>query len=246
MAPEIDVTGRVTGQEGALILTARRQTPFDGLVQCGVGSVPRGCLKGHLFNPGPALWVFMGPFWQRQNGGARRLRDFLRAHQWHGRQRGVSGRHASGGAGANPIQHHWLQQRWRGTGLIFPWRRRLFPTGRNGLTCNSGIWTCSAISSSIVWRRWPTSAPRGHTSPCSTNIMHCTRCRPRKTHSCPASLSPTTSATLRAGRAPHTQLHSEWPEGDRPTGHQPGHCLRERSESVSSVLQPRFPAARGA
>ncbi len=64
VAPEIDVTGRVTGQEGALIIPPPPTTitPFDGLVQCGVGSVPRGCLKGHLFNPAPRFGFSWDPF----------------------------------------------------------------------------------------------------------------------------------------------------------------------------------------
>jgi hypothetical protein len=62
IAPRIDVTGNTTGQEGALILTPST-TPFDGIVQCGLGGIPRGCLKGHLFNPAPRLgfaWDPMG------------------------------------------------------------------------------------------------------------------------------------------------------------------------------------------
>jgi Carboxypeptidase regulatory-like domain/TonB-dependent Receptor Plug Domain len=29
--------------------------PFDGIVQCGSDGTPRGCLKGHLFNPAPRV-----------------------------------------------------------------------------------------------------------------------------------------------------------------------------------------------
>ena len=29
--------------------------PFNGLVQCGVGGIPRGCATGHLFNPAPRI-----------------------------------------------------------------------------------------------------------------------------------------------------------------------------------------------
>lgn len=61
IAPEIDVTGNKTGQEGALILTPGT-TAFDGIVQCGVGVVPRGCLNGHLFNPAPRLGFSWDPF----------------------------------------------------------------------------------------------------------------------------------------------------------------------------------------
>jgi hypothetical protein len=59
-APQID-DGSVTGVEGALLVTSGT-TPFDGMVQCGVGGVPRGCLKGHLFNPAPRLGFAWDPF----------------------------------------------------------------------------------------------------------------------------------------------------------------------------------------
>jgi hypothetical protein len=58
-APKID-DGSVTGVEGVL-LTSPGTTPFDGMVQCGVGGVPRGCLKGHLFNPAPRLGFAWDP-----------------------------------------------------------------------------------------------------------------------------------------------------------------------------------------
>lgn len=60
-APQIDDGSGPTGVEGALILTPGT-TPFDGIAQCGLGSVPRGCLKGHLFNPAPRLGFSWDPF----------------------------------------------------------------------------------------------------------------------------------------------------------------------------------------
>jgi Carboxypeptidase regulatory-like domain/TonB-dependent Receptor Plug Domain len=59
-AAQIDVDGSVTGQVGALI--PGTGTAFDGIAQCGIGSVPRGCLKGHLFNPAPRLGFAWDPF----------------------------------------------------------------------------------------------------------------------------------------------------------------------------------------
>jgi hypothetical protein len=81
IAPAIDVTGNKTGEAGALILTPTT-TPFDGVVTCGVGLVPRGCLNGHLFNPAPrvgfswdplgngkmAIRAGYGIFWEHTNG----------------------------------------------------------------------------------------------------------------------------------------------------------------------------------
>ena len=58
-APQLDIDGSVTGQLGALIPGAGN--PFDGMVQCGVAGVPRGCLSGHLFNPAPRLGFSWDP-----------------------------------------------------------------------------------------------------------------------------------------------------------------------------------------
>jgi hypothetical protein len=60
-APQIDVDGSVTGQEGALILTPQTSA-FDGVVQCGSGGVPIACMKGHLFNPAPRIGFAWDPF----------------------------------------------------------------------------------------------------------------------------------------------------------------------------------------
>jgi len=35
--------------------------PFDGIVQCGVGGVPSGCMVGHLFNPAPRIGFAYDP-----------------------------------------------------------------------------------------------------------------------------------------------------------------------------------------
>ena len=59
-APQIDINGTVTGQSGAIIPGSGN--PFTGLVQCGVGGVPAGCMKGHLFNPAPRIGFAYDPF----------------------------------------------------------------------------------------------------------------------------------------------------------------------------------------
>ena len=81
-APAIDdANGTVTGVPGALIPSATAN-PFDGIVQCGgkggTGSIPAavltafpsatvagssfpGCVKGHLFNPGPRIGFAFDP-----------------------------------------------------------------------------------------------------------------------------------------------------------------------------------------
>jgi len=59
-APQLDIDGSVTGQSGAII--PNTGNPYDGIVQCGVGGVPRGCMKGHLFNPAPRIGFAFDPF----------------------------------------------------------------------------------------------------------------------------------------------------------------------------------------
>ena len=59
-APQIDVTGSITGQAGALVPGVGN--PFDGMVQCGANGLPSGCLKGHLFNPAPRVGFAYDPF----------------------------------------------------------------------------------------------------------------------------------------------------------------------------------------
>ncbi len=59
-APQIDITGSVTGQAGAIIPGSGN--PYTGIVQCGVNGVPAGCMKGHLFNPAPRVGFAFDPF----------------------------------------------------------------------------------------------------------------------------------------------------------------------------------------
>lgn len=61
IAPAIDVTGNITGQEGALI-SAPGKSPFDGMVQCGAPGVARGCVTARFVNPAPRLGFAWDPF----------------------------------------------------------------------------------------------------------------------------------------------------------------------------------------
>ena len=59
-APLIDnANGDATGQAGAIV--PGTGDPFNGMVQCGVGGVPIGCMKGHLFNAAPRLGFAFDP-----------------------------------------------------------------------------------------------------------------------------------------------------------------------------------------
>jgi hypothetical protein len=59
-APQIDLTGDITGGAGFLIPGSG--DPFNGLVQCGKNSIPVGCMGGHLFNPAPRFGFAWDPF----------------------------------------------------------------------------------------------------------------------------------------------------------------------------------------
>ena len=67
-APQLDIDGSATGQIGALIPGVGN--PFDGMQQCGLSGLPRGCLKGHLFNPAPRL----GFSWDPEGNGKMAVR----------------------------------------------------------------------------------------------------------------------------------------------------------------------------
>jgi hypothetical protein len=58
-APQIDLTGAITGVAGALVPGVGNQ--FDGVETCGVGGFPVGCMKGHLFNTAPRFGFAWDP-----------------------------------------------------------------------------------------------------------------------------------------------------------------------------------------
>lgn len=59
-APQVDDgNGTLTGQPGAIV--PGTGDPFNGMVQCGKGGVPVGCMKGHLFNPAPRIGFAFDP-----------------------------------------------------------------------------------------------------------------------------------------------------------------------------------------
>lgn len=60
IAPTIRGNNSSTGPEGSLNVKPGTSA-YDGVVQCGIGAVPRGCLNGHLFNPGPRVGFAWDP-----------------------------------------------------------------------------------------------------------------------------------------------------------------------------------------
>ena len=79
-APQIDVTGDITGQQGALVPGVG--DPYNGEVACGTNGIPNGCYNGHLWNWAPRFgfawdptgngnWAIRGGygiFWEHLNG----------------------------------------------------------------------------------------------------------------------------------------------------------------------------------
>lgn len=79
-APEIDITGNITGVQGDLVPGVGN--PYDGEVACGTNGTPASCYKGHYFNWAPrfgfafdpfgdAKWAIRGGygiFWEHLNG----------------------------------------------------------------------------------------------------------------------------------------------------------------------------------
>jgi hypothetical protein len=59
-APQIDITGKITGLQGALVPGVGN--PYNGEVACGTNGAPLTCYKGHFFNWAPRLGFAFDPF----------------------------------------------------------------------------------------------------------------------------------------------------------------------------------------
>jgi TonB dependent receptor len=59
-APQIDVTGKVTGLQGALVPGVGN--PYNGEIACGTNGTPNTCYKGHFWNWAPRFGFAYDPF----------------------------------------------------------------------------------------------------------------------------------------------------------------------------------------
>jgi hypothetical protein len=59
-APQIDVTGKITGVQGALVPGVGN--PYNGEVACGTNGTPNTCYKGHFWNWAPRFGFALDPF----------------------------------------------------------------------------------------------------------------------------------------------------------------------------------------
>jgi hypothetical protein len=100
-APQIDVTGKITGVQGDLVPGVGN--PYDGEVACGTGGTPNSCSKGHFFNWAPRLGFAFDPTGQGRwaiRGGYGIFYEHLNGNE------GISGLEGAPPGVLNPTQYN--------------------------------------------------------------------------------------------------------------------------------------------
>ena len=145
--------GSITGQPGALIPGIGN--PFDGLVQCGKNGVPRGCMNGHLFNPGSAHRICLRSLWRWQKSIRGGYGIFF--EHTNGNEGNTEGLEGSAAAGADVTQYNITGYTNIGGGGCFSrWGRSDSDTGSLALRaaveleCPAGILKSTVLTVAYV------------------------------------------------------------------------------------------------